>query len=109
MLKYLVLMLAASAAPIQAQSALEHHAWQTRKPLVPMSRTAIAIAGPVTVRSGAILFGKKTVAAKSLTLCSLHVVEVTPLGASLGYFTQLAFKSIKREYCILNAPISLRF
>ncbi|THD35023.1 MAG: hypothetical protein E7773_11180 [Sphingomonas sp.] len=44
-----------------AQSAIEHYAWQDPRPLVPLSRTAQAITGPVRVRPQSITFNGKVV------------------------------------------------
>lgn len=44
-----------------AQSAIERHAWQYPRPLVPLSRTAEAITGPVRVTDRTIVFNGRAV------------------------------------------------
>ncbi len=59
---------AALATAAMAQSAIEHHAWQRKEALVPLSRTAVAITGPIRVSANSVSFGGKSVPAKNLGL-----------------------------------------
>lgn len=45
----LAAVIAGLAAPIAAQSAIEHHAWQDRALFEPFSRTAMAITGAIVL------------------------------------------------------------
>lgn len=47
--KILALACMAMAAPVTAQSAIEHHAWQDRALFEPVSRTAMAITGAIVL------------------------------------------------------------
>lgn len=65
--KAIMVALVLTAAPVAfAQSGIERHAWQSQKPLKPMSRTAYSITGPLTFLPSVIVFGKKAVPVKSV-------------------------------------------
>lgn len=56
----------ATATAASAQSAVEHYSWEAPRPLVPLSRTATAITGPVRVREQSVTFNGKMVSAEKI-------------------------------------------
>lgn len=64
MKKMAFFMMALSTSQSNAQSALEHYAWQDPYPLMPLSRTAIAVTGPVRITNKTISFNGKFVFSK---------------------------------------------